>query len=141
MRGAKERRRHSVRLRPLKSSVFPTLCGFTLALGKCLGFLTFRKCLSTSTLCMPSYRALLSHRQKLELRVSGGKHRASSQGLVPGVLPRLKCLRLKCRMVQEGLLSKLGENSNQESWGPSWYVPGINVNNACEIPKETAAAG
>lgn len=47
----------------------------------------------------------------------------------------------KCQTVQEDALSKLGENANQETWHPSWYVPGIKVkNDACEIPKETQRA-
>ena len=38
----------------------------------------------------------------------------------------------------EGTLSELDENSNQESWGPSRYVPGMKVtNSAREIPQET----
>ena len=37
----------------------------------------------------------------------------------------------------EGTLSELDENSNQESWGPSRYVPGMKVtNSAREIPQE-----
>ena len=38
----------------------------------------------------------------------------------------------------EGTLSELDENSNQESWGPSRYVPGMKVtNSARKIPQET----
>ena len=43
--------------------------------------------------------------------------------------------------MQEGTISKLGENSNQESWGPSWCMLGIKVkNSAREIPHETQQA-
>lgn len=47
-----------------------------------------------------------------------------------------------CQTVQEGALFKPGENSNQESWHPSWDVPGIEVkNNGCGIPEEAQRAG
>lgn len=43
----------------------------------------------------------------------------------------------KCQMVQEGALSKLGGNSNQESRHPSRDAPGIEVkDNACGSPEE-----
>lgn len=47
----------------------------------------------------------------------------------------------KCQTVQEGALSKRGENSNQESGRPSWDAPGREVkDSACGIPEETQQA-
>lgn len=89
-----------------------------------------------------------SQRQKLKLRVSGGKHTASSGDLLSlhvlqrnwcqGFLGELSACEQQVLDSLEGTLSELDENSNQESWGPSWYVSGMKVkNSAREIPQET----
>lgn len=113
------------RLRPLKSSIFPTLCRFTPATRNMSGISDIQKVPGISTLCTPSYHAFVT-KTKTEAQSLWWKTQSIFRR--PGAKSSLEtrvCIRLKCQAVQDGALSQVKIQIASPGVLPG--VPGIKV--------------